>query len=487
MAVTTRRMAEQSGHGMAEHGMAEHGMAAGVQALVPAGELFGRTLEPLRFARGPLPSADPRSGREAPERPLRIAFIGNSLPRRCGIATFTSDLAMAVGALGDGVETAIIAMCDPGGHYAWPDSVVLSIDQADPGAYRAAGEFINAHGFDCVCLQHEFGIYGGEAGAYLLSLIAALKVPLVTTLHTVLDRPDEAQRRVMDTILAASAQVVVMAAKGRDILIETYGADPARIAIIPHGIPDARFETPDRAKRRLGLAGRKVILTFGLIGRNKGIETMIEAMPAILAGSPDALYILMGATHPHLLRDEGEAYRESLQARVRALGLEDHVLFINRFVDRPELLEQIAACDIYVTPYPMAAQLTSGALAYSHGAGRPVVSTPYWHAAELLADGSGVLVPFGDPERLGQAVVALLGDEAARLAMGRKAYAASRPTVWAETAARYVECFRGALPPLAQSQFAQSLPSLRSFRGSCAQGVAGTFQPDSRTALLPSC
>jgi len=399
------------------------------------------------------------------------------LPRRCGIATFTTDLELAVGALADVGETAIIAMRDPGGAYVWPPSVRFCIDQADQGAYCAAADFINTHGFDVACLQHEFGIYGGPAGAWVLDLIAALKVPLVTTLHTVLDRPDEAQRRVMDTILAASAQVVVMAAKGRDILIETYGADPARIAIIPHGIPDARFETPERAKRRLGLAGRKVILTFGLIGPNKGIETMIEAMPGIIAGSPDALYVLMGATHPHLLRDAGEAYRTSLEVRVRELGLEDHVVFINRFVDRPELLEQIAACDIYVTPYPSPAQLTSGALAYSHGQGRPVVSTPYWHAAELLADGSGVLVPFGDPVRLGNAVIALLGDDAARLAMGCKAYAASRPTVWAETAARYVECFRSANPLFAT----WSHPALRSFRG-CSEAVgADTFQAVGRS------
>jgi glycosyltransferase involved in cell wall biosynthesis len=248
----------------------------------------------------------------------------------------------------------------------------------------------------------------------------------------------------MNAILAASFRVVVMANKGRDILIDSYGADRDRIAVIPHGIPDARYERSERAKRQLGLADRQVILTFGLIGPNKGIEAMIEAMPAIVAAAPDALYVLMGATHPHLLRHAGESYRDALVARVHELGLEHHVLFINRFVDRPDLLEQIAACDIYVTPYPCVSQLTSGALAYSHGQGRAVVSTPYWHAAELLADGSGVLVPFGDPAALGRAVAALLADEPLRLAMAYQAYAASRPTVWAQSAARYVDCFHAA-------------------------------------------
>lgn len=373
---------------------------------------------------------------------MRVAFIGNSLPRRCGIATFTTDLELAVSALDEVTETTIIAMSDPGSDYAYPPMVRRAIAQGDPDDYLAAADFINGGGFDVVCLQHEFGIFGGEAGGMVLALIAALKVPLVTTLHTVLDRPSAAQRRVMDAILAASARVIVMACKGRDILIETYGADPERIAVIPHGIPDVPFEPSDAAKQRLGFAGRKVILTFGLISPNKGIEVMIEAMPAVIADVPEAVYVVMGATHPHLLREAGEAYRESLIERVRKLGITDHVVFLNRFVDRPELLDHIAMCDTYVTPYLVAAQMTSGTLAYSHGLGRPVVSTPYWHAAELLADGSGVLVPFGDPVSLARAVAGLLGDEPSRAAMARQAYAASRPSTWANTAKRYAECFR---------------------------------------------
>lgn len=376
---------------------------------------------------------------------MRIAFIGNALPRRCGIATFTTDLELAVRHGDDVAATAIIAMCDPGGHYDYPPHVRATIAQDDPGDYLAAAEFINGQGFDVACLQHEFGIFGGEAGHHVLGLIAALRVPLVTTLHTVLDRPSAAQRTVIEAILAASARVVVMAEKAREILVDTYGAEAGRVTVIPHGIPDVPLTVPQAAKERLGYAGRRVILTFGLISPNKGIETMIEAMPVVLAQAPDALYVVMGATHPALLRDAGEAYRESLVARVGALGLDGHVVFLNRFVDRPELLEHIAMCDVYVTPYLVESQMTSGTLAYSHGIGRPVVSTPYWHAVELLVDGSGVLVPFGDPDGLGAAVTDLLVDEHARLAMGRKAYLTSRPMTWANTALRYRDAFLAAI------------------------------------------
>ena len=377
-------------------------------------------------------------------RPLRVAFIGNSLPRRCGIATFTTDLELAVSALPEVDETAIIAMNEPGSAHAYPSQVRRRIREERPSDYRAAAEFLNEEGFDVVCLQHEFGIFGGEAGSHLLGLIAALRVPLVTTLHTVLDRPTPAQRTVMEAILAASSRIVVMARKGRDILIETFGADPDQIVVIPHGIPDLPFASPAEAKQRLGYAGRKVVLTFGLIGPSKGIELMIEAMPAIVRRTPEVVYVVMGATHPQLLREAGEAYRESLIPRVEKLGLTGHVVFLNRFVDRPELLEHIAMCDVYVTPYLGAAQMTSGTLAYSHGLGRPVVSTPYWHAGELLADGSGMLVPFGDPVALGEAVGSLLDNEPVRLAMAHRAYAASRPMTWACTARRYADTFREA-------------------------------------------
>ncbi|MFA5970038.1 MAG: glycosyltransferase family 4 protein [Sphingomonas sp.] len=379
------------------------------------------------------------------DRALRIAFIGNALPRRCGIATFTTDLQQAVAALPDIADTAIIAMRDHGIAHSYPPIVRTTIGEDDVQEYLAAAAVINAGGYDVVCLQHEFGIFGGIAGNLILTLIAALRVPLVTTLHTVLDRPNDAQRVAMAGILAGSARIIVMADKGRQILIETYGANPAKITVIPHGIPDYPLVSSDSAKRTLGFAGRQVILTFGLISPNKGIETMIDAMPMIVEQSPDALYVIMGATHPNLIREAGESYRHALMARAAALGLQDHVVFLDQFVDRPALLDHIAMCDVYVTPYLVESQMTSGTLAYAHGLGRPTVSTPYWHAAELLADGTGVLVPFADPGALGGAVAALLADAPMRLAMGKKAYQASRSKTWANSATRYVDCFRAVI------------------------------------------
>lgn len=239
--------------------------------------------------------------------------------------------------------------------------------------------------------------------------------------------------------------MIVMARKARDILIETYGTDPARIIVIPHGIPEYPFVDSAPAKARIGFSGKKVVLTFGLLSPSKGIETMIDTMPLIIERSPDAVYVVMGATHPNLIREAGETYRHNLTERVAALGLRKHVIFLDQFVDRPALLEHIAMSDVYVTPYLNESQMTSGTLSYSHGLGRPVVSTPYyWHAAELLADGSGVLVPFSDPAALGEAVASLLDNAPMRLAMGQKACQASRPMIWANSARRYRDCFRDA-------------------------------------------
>ena len=426
--------------------------------------------------------------------PMRIVFLGNALPRRCGIATFTTDLELAMRQQDGVAETAIVAMRDLGGPSTYAPPVRWEIAEEDAGAYLAAAEYINTAGFDVVSHQHEFGIFGGEAGGYLLGLIAALRVPLVTTLHTVLDRPSEAQRAVMMALLSASARVVVMAHKARAILIEIYGADPARIMVIPHGIPDAPLADAQEAKRKMGFADRQVILTFGLISPNKGIEVMIEAMPVVLAAAPDAVYVVMGATHPALLRAKGEAYRESLIARVHALGLDGHVVFFNRFAERPELLDHIAMCDIYVTPYLVEAQMTSGTLAYSHGLGRPVVSTPYWHAAELLSDGSGVLVPFNDPVSLGAAVAGLLTDDAARLAMGRTAYRSGRSMTWNNTALAYREAFRvacrrrgPALPALPLTHFAAMCDDTGLFQhaiGGIPDRLHGYCIDDNARALL---
>jgi glycosyltransferase involved in cell wall biosynthesis len=374
----------------------------------------------------------------------RLAFIGNSLPRHCGIATFTTDLQQAISTSHTDIEAGIVAMTDHGQSYDYPASVVLQIKDDNIEEYVRAADFLNAGRFDAVCLQHEFGIFGGEAGAHILLLLSRLTMPVVTTLHTVLATPTPAQRAVMARIVEASSKVVVMAKKGRELLRSVYQVPDDKIEVIAHGIPDVAFAGPDAAKARLGFNGRSVILTFGLLSPNKGIEVMIDAMPSIIKRRPDAVYVVLGATHPNLVRDQGEAYRESLLARVHELGVEDHVVFLDQFVDQATLLEFISMCDVYVTPYLNETQMTSGTLAYSFGLGKPVVSTPYWHAHELLADGRGVLVPFGDAPATGSAIAELLTDDARRQAICKRAYAVSRSMTWERTAERYMSIFENA-------------------------------------------
>jgi len=374
----------------------------------------------------------------------RIALIGNSLPRRCGIATFTTDLQEAISTSRSNLETRIVAMSDRGQAYDYPSSVAFQIEDGDIKDYMHAADFLNAGGFDVVCLQHEFGIFGGEAGGHILVLLSRLTMPVVTTFHTVLANPNAAQRAVMEHIVDTSSKVVVMANKGRELLRSVYEVPDDKIEVIAHGIPDVAFVGPDAAKARLGFSGRSVILTFGLLSPNKGIEVVIDAMPSILERRADAVYVVLGATHPNLVRDQGEAYRESLMARVRELGVEDHVVFLDQFVDQPTLLEFISMCDVYVTPYLNEAQMTSGTLAYSFGLGKPVVSTPYWHASELLADGRGVLVSFGDAAGIGNEIAQLLTDDPRRQAMRERAYAASRSMTWERTAERYITAFENA-------------------------------------------
>jgi glycosyltransferase involved in cell wall biosynthesis len=374
----------------------------------------------------------------------RIAVIGNSLPRRCGIATFTTDLQQAISTSRPSIDACIVAMTDHGQAYAYPAAVALQIKDGNIDEYARAADFLNGGRFDAVCLQHEFGIFGGEAGAHILALLSRLTMPVVTTLHTVLAEPTAVQRAVLERIVEASSKVVVMAKKGRELLRSVYQVPDDKIEVIAHGIPDAAFVGPDAAKAKLGFGGRSVILTFGLLSPNKGIEVMIDALPSILKRRADAVYVVLGATHPNLVRDEGEAYRERLLARVRELGVEDHVVFLDQFVDQATLLEFISMCDVYVTPYLNEAQMTSGTLAYSFGLGRPVVSTPYWHARELLADGRGVLVPFGDAAAIGGEIAELLTDDVRREAMCKRAYAVSRTMIWARTADRYMSVFENA-------------------------------------------
>jgi glycosyltransferase involved in cell wall biosynthesis len=374
----------------------------------------------------------------------RIAVIGNSLPRRCGIATFTTDLQRAIANSRPGLQTCIVAMTDHDKTYDYPVSVALQIKDDSIEEYARAAAFLNAGRFDVVCLQHEFGIFGGEAGADIIELLSRLTMPVVTTLHTVLAKPTAIQREVIDRIVEASAKIIVMANKGRELLRSVYRVPDEKIEIIAHGIPDFPFVEPDTAKATLGFSGRSVILTFGLLSPSKGIEIVIDAMPSILKRRADAVYVVLGATHPNLVRDQGEAYREGLMTRVRELGVEDHVVFLDQFVDQAKLLEFISMCDVYVTPYLNEAQMTSGTLAYSFGLGKPVVSTPYWHARELLADGRGVLVSIGDAAGIGNAIAQLLTDHPRRQAMRQQAYAASRSMTWECTAQRYMTAFESA-------------------------------------------
>ncbi len=407
----------------------------------------------------------------------RFAFIGNSLPRRCGIATFTTDLQQAIAAARTDIETTIVAMTDDERAYDYPPTVRLQINENTLNDYVRASEYLNSQQFDMVSLQHEFGIFGGDAGEHIVTLLSRLTMPVVTTLHTVLAEPRPAQRRVLAEVIDTSARVIVMAEKGAELLRSVYGVPAEKIAVIPHGIPNSSFVAPEAAKSRLGFAGKAVILTFGLLSPNKGIEVMIDAMPEILASRPDAVYVVLGATHPNLVRREGEAYRESLIARARAVGVENSVIFLNRFVDQPTLLTYIAMCDVYVTPYLNEAQMTSGTLALSFGLGKPVVSTPYWHARELLADGRGILVPFGEAEKLGREIAALLTDEVRRAAMGRRAFASSRSMTWTQTAERYLKVF-------AASRRMTTRETVTSIAG--RGGMAASLVPEIQLAHLVS-
>jgi glycosyltransferase involved in cell wall biosynthesis len=370
----------------------------------------------------------------------RVAFIGNHLPRRCGIATFTYDLHRAISTASPDLDTGVIVMTDPGHTYDYPAEVHLQIHDDVVGEYIEAAKFLNDRNFDVVCLQHEYGIFGGGEGRNIIELLSRLTMPIITTLHTVLAKPTPQQRIVMRQIIDASTKLIVMAEKGHELLRSVYDVPASKIEVIPHGIPEFPFIETHQAKAKLGFVG-KTILTFGLLSPSKGIETVIDAMPEIIKSCPDAIYVILGATHPNLVRHQGEAYRDSLLARVQELGIEDHVVFRNQFVDHATLLDFISMCDVYVTPYLNEAQMTSGTLAYSFGLGKAVVSTPYWHAKELLADGRGILVPFGDAKAIGGEISALLTNDARRDAMRRRAYTGSRSMTWAQTAKRYLSVF----------------------------------------------
>jgi glycosyltransferase involved in cell wall biosynthesis len=376
--------------------------------------------------------------------PTRIAFIGNYLPRECGIATFTTDLCTALAAEYGEERLFAIPVNDPDSSYGYPKQVRLEITQEDVVSYERAADFLNFNGNDLACLQHEYGIYGGDAGSHILTLLRKLKMPLVTTLHTVLRDPDLNQRIVLEEIAQLSDRMVVMSELAAQLLRDVYAVPGEKIDVIPHGVPDLPFMDPNYFKDKFGTEGKFVLLTFGLLSPNKGIENVIQALPAILARQPNVVYIVSGVTHPHIRRREGERYREELQALAEQLGVSDQLILNNRFVSAEELVEHVGAADIYITPYRHEAQVVSGTLAIALGAGKAIVSTPYWHAKELLAESRGVIVPFQNPNAIAEAVLALLENDAERHAMRKRAYLHSRGTTWEKTARAYMACFQRA-------------------------------------------
>jgi glycosyltransferase involved in cell wall biosynthesis len=371
----------------------------------------------------------------------KIAFVGDHLPRKCGIATFTSDLVAAVAAAHPQSECFCVSVNDVRGGYEYPEVVRFEIEEQDLASYVRASDFLNISNVDIVCLQHEFGIYGGPAGGHILAFLRELRMPVVTTFHTVLRDPRADQRRVMQGLISLSTRLVVMTERGRKMLQDVYGAPPAKIDVIAHGIPDVGFVDPTYFKDQFGVEGNVVLLTFGLLSPNKGIETVLNALPAILEEFPQVVYIVLGATHPNELREHGEAYRVSLEILAKKNKVEKNVIFYNRFVDLENLTEFIGAADLYITPYLNEVQITSGTLAYAFGAGKAVISTPYWHAAELLAEDRGVLTPFADASALARETIALLRDDTRRHAIRKNAYRLGREMIWSNVARQYMRTF----------------------------------------------
>jgi glycosyltransferase involved in cell wall biosynthesis len=373
--------------------------------------------------------------------PNRIAVVGNYLPRRCGIATFTTDLCDALHAEYGTTELLALPVNDSEEGYDYPARVRFELSEDNLASYRQAADFLNFSNVDLVCLQHEYGIFGGRAGGHILELLRRLRMPFVTTLHTVLREPTPDQRAVMEEIATLSDRLIVMSQQSVEILQEVFDVPREKIDLIPHGIPDLPFTDPNFYKDGFGTEGKDVLLTFGLLSPNKGIENVIQALPKILSRHPDVVYMVSGVTHPHILRREGDKYRDSLQALTKDLGVESNVIFRNRFESPQDLVELIGAADIYITPYKHKAQVVSGTLAYALSAGKAIISTPYLHAIELLNGERGALVPFDDPEAIAEKTIALLDDETGRHAMRKRAYLYARDMVWNRVAQKYMQSF----------------------------------------------
>jgi glycosyltransferase involved in cell wall biosynthesis len=370
-----------------------------------------------------------------------VAVIGNYLPRQCGIATFTTDLVEALSAEAPDIKCWATAMNDKPEGYPYPEKVRFEIMHNKLTDYGVTSQFLNISQTDIVCLQHEYGLFGGPAGSYLLKLLGDLRMPVVTTLHTVLKDPAPEYRDVMKKISDLSDKLVVMSCKAVDFLKDIYGVPEEKIAFIHHGIPDTPFIDSSFNKDKFGVEGKKVLLTFGLLSPNKGIENVLKALPAVIKKHPDVVYIVLGATHPNILKFHGDAYRIMLQQLACKLQISEHVIFHNRFVKLRELCDFLGIADIYITPYLDEAQITSGTLAYAMGTGKAIISTPYWYATEMLAEGRGQIVPFGNPDAIAEQIIRLLESDIERHAMRKKAYMFSREALWKAVSRNYLQIF----------------------------------------------
>lgn len=408
-------------------------------------------LQPSRGATARLDDRPEMTASGKPRTPvrstIRTLFLSTYPPEECGLATFTKDAADAVdGACGRPNATVMAIRRDASLRHGDP-RVRHIIDDRRPRAYHEAAAVANDDSCDVVSIQHEFGLYRGSWGDSILDFAAHCRKPIVTTFHTLMPSPEPAPKRIVRHLAALSAALVVMTSVGARLLVEEFGVSASRIEIIPHGVPPMTRPSDERCKSELGLAGRRVLCTFGLISKGKGLEHVIDAMPSVVAACPEAIYVIVGVTHPVVKRAEGERYRESLVARAAALGVSDHVRFVNRFLDLPELLTHLGACDIYITPYPSPNQIASGTLAYAMAAGRAVVSTPYLYAEEVLAEGRGLLVPFASSHALGEAACQLLTDASLRSTLQRRAFDYAKPMRWPAVGLGYLRCFESVQAP----------------------------------------
>ena len=383
-----------------------------------------------------------------------MLFLGSFPPRECGIATFMKDVVDSYDAT-FGTRSGVVAIDEPGGEdRAYPDQVVARLVQDDHESYRRTADFVNAYPCDVLNIQHEYGLFGGDDGAWIVELIAGVRKPVVTSLHTVLPDPSPEHLQLTRAICATSTAIVVLSETGRNVLIERYGVDPAKVRVIHHGVPDVPFRDTVDAKKRLGFSGRMTISTFGLISRGKGLEYAIESMGAVAQAHPEALYLILGQTHPVVRRNEGESYRRELEKTIAVNGLADNVKLVDKYLDYDELITYLSASDIYLTPYLNPVQIVSGTLAYAIGCGKAVVSTPYLYAQELLANGRGFMVPFRDSSAIATTLVALLDDPELRETTQRRAYKFGRRMTWPNVAHGYGELFTALLPASRREELA---------------------------------